>query len=207
MFSSPLIKLFIWVSILGGISFFLIYNTADQTLQQQVQLRQNRADLEALQQSVDNINNSITAFKRLEQERADARETNPNEITRLDIVNYALPEHEDQVDVYNIAVQLASESGLVDIPPPTPQPAPSGEAESDIHTIKFTISGQGTYEQALALVKRLEHHSRVFHINAVNFEASPASGDPEQTVVEGLLTVEISATAYYYSKQTIEQEI
>lgn len=204
MFQSNLIKIFIWLSILGGISFFLIYETASVTLDQQIQLRQNRVDLEALKGSVDTINLSIREFQKLEQEKREAIQNNPNEITKLDIVNYALPENADPVDVYSIVGELATASGLSSVEVIPPQPSSTEGSESSVHGIQFTVTGDGTYEQVLGLVQRLEYHSRVFHINNI---AVDIITDPEQTASGGEVSARISATAYYYSKNSVEQEV
>ena len=187
MFNSILVKVFIWITILGALLFFFVIREVQSVEQKQLNYRKERLaldrakiDFEGQGADVKSILEYLEEYKEIDSDKKKR-------------VEAALPRYFNEVDTYRLLRVLASESGLRDI---TPTISSSGGQGNDLQTIEFQVAGHGTYDALYVLLKQLEYSLRIFHITDITLARQGVSS--EGGVASSDLIINVSGKTYYY---------
>ena len=207
MFDSIIVKAFVWITILGGLMFFVVIKEIQDVERKQENYYNERLSLDQaeidfhgggsdeVQEEGDDDLQSIAEYI---QEYRDLDITHK---TRVDLI---LPDYPNDGNTLKLLRFLAGKSGLRDIGAQTnPSYSPG---EEGVREIGFTVNARGDYNNLLVFLKHLEHSLRIFHITKVATSLSRAveSSPEDPTNQEELtnqedLSIEVSGKTYYYS--------
>lgn len=186
MFDSILVKIFIWVTIIGALLFFVVFREIQSVEEKQKNYSKEKfaferakIDFEGKGEDVQSISSYIEAYQNIDDEKKKR-------------VDAALPDHANEIDTEDFLKVLASESGLRDID----ATVPIALNEPGLQSATFQIVARGRYADLLVFLKNLEHSLRVFHITRVTIQRQPSS---EEGLVDGNdLVINVSGKTYYY---------
>ena len=187
MFNSIFVKVFIWITILGALLFFVVFKEIKSVEEsnrvyrlEKLAFDRAKIDLEGKGEDVQSVSQYLQIYDDIDPDQKRK-------------VNAALPDHANEIDTEDFLTVLASESGLRDIDANVPIAPSSG---SGLQQVNFDVVARGQYNDLLVFLKNLEHSLRIFHITRITTQRQGSSNEVSINADE--LVINVSGTTYYY---------
>lgn len=184
-------KSIIYFSAVGfGVLFlwFFIWPKVQGIESIQNDIKAQEAEKIVLEETTDNIEDAYNFYINLSEEDQE-------------LMNTALPEVPDRINLANTLYRMISENGLVSNNVSVTEAGPSQVLDTNaatIHKVSISINADGSYDSLKELIKTMEENLRITNITTIGIEASADTGEDSSINTQSF---SINAEVYYLPEE------